>query len=206
MRRAVEQVFVGPEDILGAVAVVDVEIDHRDAVRAVLCARVVGGNGGVREQAEAHGAALLGVVARRAHLAEGVRDTAFHHRVHRIEAGADGAERGFEACRRHHRVAVEVDVPALRFRGLRRALDAGDVVLGMGAQDRLFHILAQRRHGPLERVVAFVREDLVDGAHPVRALWMPRPRVVLDKDGVGQEQCRHRGISLERFRSFFLGP
>ncbi len=50
----VEQVGIGDEDRLRAVAVVHVEIDHRDAPQPPARLRVAGGDGGVVEQAEAH--------------------------------------------------------------------------------------------------------------------------------------------------------
>ena len=58
---------VGPEDVLRAVAVMDVEVDDRDALGAMLRARIEGGDGGVVEQAEAHGAVRFRVMAGRAH-------------------------------------------------------------------------------------------------------------------------------------------
>ena len=63
MRGAVEQVGVGLKHRLGAVAVMDVEIDHRDPAQPPACARVMGGDRGVVEQAEAHRLAGLGVMA-----------------------------------------------------------------------------------------------------------------------------------------------
>jgi hypothetical protein len=39
MGRAVEQVAVGPEDVLGAVAVMDIEVDDRDALGAIMRTR-----------------------------------------------------------------------------------------------------------------------------------------------------------------------
>ena len=63
----------------------DVEIDDCDALRAVLGARVVGGDGRVGEQAEAHDAIGLGVVPGRAHLAEGVGGASRHHGVDGVE-------------------------------------------------------------------------------------------------------------------------
>jgi hypothetical protein len=72
VRRAVEQVLVGPKDVLRAVAVVYVEIDDGDTFGAVLGARVQAGDGRVGEEAKAHDAIAFGVVARRANLAEGV--------------------------------------------------------------------------------------------------------------------------------------
>ena len=66
MRRAVEEVAVGPEDVLRAVAVMDVEIDDRDALGIIAGARIVRGDRHIVEEAEAHGAARFGMMAGRA--------------------------------------------------------------------------------------------------------------------------------------------
>ena len=52
--RAVEHARIVPEDVLGAVAVVDVPVDDRDALGAVRRLRVARRDGGVVEEAEAH--------------------------------------------------------------------------------------------------------------------------------------------------------
>ena len=52
---AIEQVGIGPEDFLGAVAVVHIEIDDGHALRIIAAAGIVGGDGHLIEQAEAHG-------------------------------------------------------------------------------------------------------------------------------------------------------
>ena len=97
MRRAVEQVLVRPERILRAVAVMHVEIDHGHALGAVLCAGVLGGDGHVVEQAEAHGARRLGMVPRGTHGAEGVVGGARHDLVDGVDRGAGGAQRRIPA-------------------------------------------------------------------------------------------------------------
>ena len=57
--RAIEQIGIGPEDVLRAVAVVHVEVDHRHALGTMGGACVVGGDRGLVEEAEAHGAAAF---------------------------------------------------------------------------------------------------------------------------------------------------
>ena len=87
---------------------VNVEIDDGDAFGAVLLARVETGDRRVGEQAEAHGAVGLGVVSRRAHLAEGVGSLAGDDGVDRSEAGADGAQAGLPGAGGDDGVAVDV--------------------------------------------------------------------------------------------------
>ena len=60
------------KDVLGAVAVVHVEVDHRHPLQPVLLERVGRAHRDVVEEAESHGPAALGVMPGRAHAAEGV--------------------------------------------------------------------------------------------------------------------------------------
>jgi len=55
MRRAIHHGRIVPEDILRAVAVMDIEIDDRRAADAVFALGVAGGNGDIVEEAEAIG-------------------------------------------------------------------------------------------------------------------------------------------------------
>src|SRR3984885_6940025 len=54
MGRAIHHGRIGPENILGAVAVMDVEIDHRGATDAVFALGMTRGDGGVVEKAKTH--------------------------------------------------------------------------------------------------------------------------------------------------------
>ena len=76
MRRAIEHAGIAPEDVLRAVAVVDIPIEDRDAPGAVPLLRMTRGNRRVVEEAEAHGSHPFGMMPRRAHCDEGVRDMA----------------------------------------------------------------------------------------------------------------------------------
>ena len=77
------------QHVLGAVAVVDIEVDDGDAVQAVVLDEVVGCQGDVAEQAKAHGFAGLGVVSGRADGTEGVVDLAGHDHVDGLDDAAD---------------------------------------------------------------------------------------------------------------------
>ena len=70
--RAIHHGLVGPEDVLRAVAVMHVEIDHGGALDAVFALRMARGDRGIVEEAEAHRRRFLGVMAGRAHGDEGV--------------------------------------------------------------------------------------------------------------------------------------
>jgi len=60
VRRAIHHRWVGPEDVLGAVAVMDVEIDHRRRARCRICAaRGARRSRGIVEEAEAQSASTF---------------------------------------------------------------------------------------------------------------------------------------------------
>lgn len=62
--------FVSPEDILGAVTVVDIPVNDQHAVQAVTVDGDLGSQGDVIEQAESHATVGQGMVAGRTHQAE----------------------------------------------------------------------------------------------------------------------------------------
>src|SRR5450759_2549132 len=66
VRRAIHHGRIGPENVLRAVAVMDVEVDHGCAGDAVFALGVTRGDGGVIEKAKPHRLVDLGVMARRA--------------------------------------------------------------------------------------------------------------------------------------------
>ncbi len=92
--------------VLGAVAVMDVEIDDRHALEAMR-QRVRGADGDVVEQAEPHRAVALGVVSRRTHRAERVAAFARQHEIGREHRRARRVPRGVERMRVHRRVGIE---------------------------------------------------------------------------------------------------
>ena len=131
MGRAIKQIGIGPEDVLGAVAVVHVEIDHRHAFGTMGGACVVGGDRGLVEEAEAHGAAAFGMMARRA---QGAEDIVGLAREHGIDAGRRRPDRmkcRLQRAGRHGGVGIE----KLEALGRRDRLHAAQVLRHMGAQD-----------------------------------------------------------------------
>lgn len=71
------------EYVLGAVAMVNIEIDDTDILDVPTVLEIAGGNGHIVEIAEAHGFGFFGVVSRRADRAEGVVDFPRHDHFHR---------------------------------------------------------------------------------------------------------------------------
>ena len=79
MRRDEERVALGLEDALGAVPVVDVPVEDREALDAELALQHPRGDRDVVDQAKAHRPIRLSVMARRAERGERVgRGTASH--------------------------------------------------------------------------------------------------------------------------------
>ena len=99
--RDVQDAGVAVEDVLRAVAVVGVVVDDDDPLAPL--GEVGGGDGHVVQEAEAHGAGRRGVMAGRAHGAEGGVALAAVERLHRRQAGAGGQHGGVPGRRRRHR-------------------------------------------------------------------------------------------------------
>jgi hypothetical protein len=165
MGRAIEQVAIGPEDVLRAIAVMDVEIDDRDALGIVALAGIESGNGGIVEEAKAHGPARFGMMAGRAHRAKDIMRFPTEDGVDARDRGTRGALGRLERARRHEGIHVDLG-ESVRRRGL---ADLGQIAVGMDAHD--IFIARQRRLLALQRFEMGMREDLVDSldaVHPLR--------------------------------------
>ena len=122
----------------------DVEIDDRRALGAVLALGVARRDRRIVEQAEAHRPRGLGMMAGRADGDEGVGRLAGHHLVDRVHRAAGAAQRGLEAAGRHRGVGVDLHQALLR-RGI---LDGGDVVHRMTERDGVESSRPALRRGP----------------------------------------------------------
>ena len=180
VRRAIHHGRIGPENILGAVAVMDVEIDHRGARDAVFALGVAGGDRGIVEEAEAHRLADFGMMAGRAHRDERVVVRAGHHRIGRRHRAADAAHHGFPGARRHRGVAVDIDQAA----GGRDVAELADIMLAMAQRHRIE--TAFRRLAAHQRLEAVLAEHLGDRAQPVGPLGMSRRRQMVETGGMRQ--------------------
>jgi len=168
------------EDRLRAVAVMDVEVGDGHALQPVDGKRMRRAHGHVVEQAKAHGAVRGGMVAGRAHRAEGA-PTAGHHRVHRGGHGAGRPQRSFGRARRHRGVVVQ-PMDAI---GRLGAEDAFDVCGGMHAAE-----LRGCGTGRLDVVQcreAVAVQRLEHGGQPRRPLHVCRAGVVQQAGGMGIE-------------------
>ena len=76
-----QRAWIVAENVLGAVAMMHVEIDDGDAFQPMLLERMLGGDGDIVKEAEAHGAAAHRMMPRRAHAAKGIVRLAVQHQV-----------------------------------------------------------------------------------------------------------------------------
>jgi hypothetical protein len=137
VRRHVEDARVVLEEMLRAVAVMQVPVDDADAADTRRAQRRRG-DGNVVEEAETHRARVLGVMARRTHERKAIRDLAGTDGLAEVDEPAGGEARGVVRVRRRRRVGVEHDVRVPRAR--RHARDVARVVdareLGVGRRPR----------------------------------------------------------------------
>ncbi len=123
------------EAVLGAVAVVHVPIEDQDACRAVLRLQGAGGERDVVEEAESHGVAGLGVMARWAHRSQSRRRLPPQHASREIDRAARGQTGHFVAARTVIGVPVELAGRGVTGRGesiqQRPFVDAQDL-FGLG--------------------------------------------------------------------------
>src|SRR6185437_13196014 len=96
--------FVRPENILGAVAVVDVEIDDRSTLGAVGFLSVAGGDCRIVEKTESHRPGGFGVVSRWTRGDESIRGLAGHYLIDSKLCAADRAKGSLETARRHRSI------------------------------------------------------------------------------------------------------
>ena len=185
MGRGVGDGRIVPEDVLGAVAVMDVEIHDRDPLGAMRRLGVARGDRGVVEEAEAHRVRDLGVMAWRAGRDEGVANLAAHHLVDGEDRAAGRAQRGFVAAGRHRRVRIDRRQTLLR----RRRADRFDVVLRMDARDR--GKVGARREIARQHLKRLALERPFDRPQPVGPLGMALAHLVREAGGMRDDERGH---------------
>ncbi len=131
MSGGIEQLGIPFENRLRSVAVMDVEIDHGDALKPMDRPRLIGAEGDVVKQAKAHGRTGFGMMARRANGTEGIGNLPHRHRVDGCEDRAGGAQGGLAGTGREDGIGIEGNATCLRHRR-QQSLDIGG---RMGAHD-----------------------------------------------------------------------
>ena len=169
---------------LGAIAVVDVEVDHRHP-------RQPGRLGHTRRhrevgvEAEAHGPVRFGMVARRPDGAEGPLQLARRHCPDGSDRRAGGPLRGLKAADVHRRIGVEPHQPP-RLAGRADLLEIGPVM-----HTGEVGLLRARRLAPVEVKRRVVGQSIQHRAEPLGPLGMACALVVAEHGGVAVEGEGH---------------
>ena len=185
--------LVAGDDVFGAVAVVDVEVDDGDTLEAAHVERVTRGDGDVVEEAKAHRAVARRVMARRPDRAEGVGDSAVDDRIGGGDGGAGGADRRSPGARRGDGVGVDRAALAAAGDALEHVAQLGHeaAAVGMGQvghRDR-------RRFATLQSVTeAGGDEVVVDRVEAARAFGVAGAHVVAAAVGMCVKRRGHRSL------------
>ena len=177
-----QHALVAGEDVLGSVAVMHVEVDDGHALQAVPLQRVLGADRDVVEKAEAHRAVVAGMVAGRAHRAEGVFEFARDDRVGGRQHRAGGTQRRVPGVRVHQGVGVDLGIAAAARLDVIGQLVAHPPQGGyVHARMRQFDVVGRSRR----RVAALQHQPETAGQQPVLdrvealgAFGMARPHFV----------------------------
>ena len=186
-----QDALVAGHDVLGAVAMVHVEIDDGHALEPAHLQRMPRGNRHVVVEAEAHGRVAGGVVAGRADGAEGVLDAAVDHRIGGRHRRTGGTQHGL--ARGGVDAGVGVD-------GLRQAAVGGavehlvqftQIALAVGSLQVAAR--SQRRvHAGQRDVQAGGQQVILDRIEALRAFGVAGAHVVATAIGVGKVGSAHR--------------
>jgi len=174
-----------PEHRLGPVAVVNVEIHHRDALHPVRGTGMSRRDGDIVEQAEPHRDLGLGVVSRRSPGAEGICGLTGDHRVDGGAYRARRPKRRLSRTRRHRGIRVEARQPDLR---LRRE-NPLDMIPRMHERDLLQR--GKRRFPAVKRGERGIVKGPIEGLEAGRSFWVHGAHVVGNTGVVGEKKCHN---------------
>ena len=136
-----QDAVVAGNDVFGAVAVVHVKVDDGDALQAVTRHGVLGGNRHVVEEAETHGLVAAGMVAGRAHGAEGVFQFSGQHGIDRLDGCTGCQQRSAVGLAVHGGIGIEREVLRITsgdivfFQPVTHAAHGGNMHAAMGQLD-----------------------------------------------------------------------
>lgn len=181
MGAGVEDIGVLLEEMLGPVAVMDVEVEDGDPGTTVVAAQVLAGHRGVIEVAETHGSIPLGVVPGLPH--RGERSAASGRVVRGVERGLDRPPGGVEGASHQGVVRrVQEAVPPLD-----RSLEAPQVLLAVN----LFQAPTSLRMVPPALKAAVGTANGEDPFQPLGDLWKPVRHAMTQAAIVGEDlHCR----------------
>lgn len=190
--RAEQDSCVILDQVLGAVAVVNVEIDDRHAGQAMVIQRVPRRDGDRPEQAEAHGDLALGMVTGRAHRGKGVADLPGQDHVDPAQRRPDRPVCRGERAGREMRIGIQ-RAPATLGNGI---ADRIEVAAGMQAQYVV--IGGHGGHNP-DKVEPLERPE--DGIEPGHLFGMSRRCHVAEAIRMCNQGGGHAGRERETLDS-----
>jgi hypothetical protein len=173
------------EDMLRAIAVVDIEIENGNAFQAQNIERLRGTHGDIVEDTETHGKVAFGVMARRSHGTESVLEFAFDDGTHRRRDGTGRAQGRIAGTGREHGIAIKLALPD-HGNGGKNFVDISE---GMDAAE-LF-AAGFRRLAPVESGIDRIIEEAKDRHQTLHALGMPLPGIVVQASRMRIEAGRH---------------
>jgi len=174
------------QDLLGAVAMVHIEVDHRHPREPVHRQRMARRHGNVVEETETHRVGRPRMVTGRAHRAERVSERPAHHLVDRLEHRPGRAQCGVPGRWVHRRVGIDGDIAVLWCSGT-ELLDVPSI---MRARQRLER--SRRRLDVHEVMQQPDRNQVVlDRRQPCRRLRMPGAHLVRQTRAVRDESSVH---------------
>ena len=174
MRRGIEDGAVGPENFLGSVAVMHIEIEDRHPFGAMRGLRVACRDSRIVEEAKPHRRGDPSMMAGRTHRDKGIFGAAAHDFIDRRRGGADAMADRVKTLRAHHGVGIEMDSSPRGGRGLDRV----NIVRGVNTQDRRAVKSGRIRPDQCREALAF--EGTRYRADTVWTFWMTRPGIVIE--------------------------
>ena len=185
-RRAEQDPGLVGEQVLGAVAVMHVEVHDGDALDPVGFQGVGRADGDIAEETEAHRAAALGVVAGRPHRAERALDVLPKDEVHRVDECARGAQGRGQRVRAHDGVGVE----AAQRRGRRGTQQTIDVRCVVDSDELLARDLRGLDGAPCIRDAGLLHVR-ADRGEPFRSLGVTGPGLVSVAERMREPRACH---------------
>ena len=171
--------LVTGQDVLTAIAVMNIEIDQGNALHAELVEGMADADRHVVEKAKAHRAAALGMVTGWAHIAEGTPEFALPDQFSGQHRGTGRMHRGIDRLRIHRGIGVELPIACLGRQGdqlldIAAVMSADKLLDGGRRRLEAFHDIEQTPH----------QQPIGDDRYALRAFRMACAHLVAHRAGV----------------------
>ena len=171
--------LVAGQDVLTAIAVMNIEIDQGNALHAELVEGMAYADCHVVEKAKAHCATAFGMVTGWAHIAEGTPESALPDQFSSQHRSAGRMHRGIDRLRIHRGIGVELPIACLGGQGdqlfdIAAVMGADKLLDGGRRRLEAFHDIEQTPH----------QQPIGDDRHALRAFRMACAHLVAHRAGV----------------------